>query len=361
MEPSATIFCRSCGAPLERLFVDLGVSPISNALRRPDNVEPEPFFPLRAFVCDSCRLVQLQDVASREAHFHDHYTYFSSYSDSWLSHAKDYAQRMIGDLDLGAESLVVEVASNDGYLLQYFKGAGVPVLGIDPAANCAQVAQVERGVPTLVRFFGEALAREMADVGRRADLLVANNVLAHVPDLNDFAAGLSIVLRPGGVLTIEFPHLLQMIEQGYFDTIYHEHYSYLSLLSLERLMARHGLAVFDLEELSTHGGSLRVYLGHAGRQGRAASDRVQRFRDREAAAGLDGPEAYAAFALQVQAAKRALLKLLIQVKEEGGRIAAYGAPAKGAVLLNYCGIDRDFLDYTVDRNPRKQGHVMPAI
>ncbi len=352
--------CRACGAPLEQVFVDLGQSPISNAMRRPDQAgEAELFYPLKTFVCGRCRLVQIQDVETREAHFHGDYTYFSSYSDSWLAHARAYAAMMVERFALGPQSHVVEVASNDGYLLQYFKAAGIPIQGIDPAANCAEVAERERGVPTLVRFFGEELAGKLADAGRSADVIAANNVMAHVPDLNDFARGLKRLLKPSGVITVEFPHLLRLMEASYFDTIYHEHYSYLSLLAVERLFARHGLEVFDLQELATHGGSLRLFARH--QSGAPASASVSEFRDREAAAGLDGPDAYAAFSERVRGVKRALLKLLIGLKDEGRSIVAYGAPAKGVTLLNYCGIGGDFLDFAVDRNPHKQGMLMPGV
>ena len=359
-DAALALSCRSCGAPLDQVFVDLGLSPISNAMRRPDQAaEPEPFYPLKTFVCGVCRLVQIQDVETREAHFHGDYTYFSSFSDSWLAHSKAYAEMMIARFGLGAGSLMVEVASNDGYLLQYFKAAGVPILGIDPAANCAEVAERERGVPTLVSFFGVDVAEQLAASGKLADVIAANNVMAHVPDLNDFAGGFKRLLKPTGVITVEFPHLLRLIEANYFDTIYHEHYSYLSLLAVERLFARHGLEVFDLEELPTHGGSLRIFGRHA--SDAPPSERVIAFRAREAAAGLDGPEAYAAFGDRVKAIKRDLLKLLIRLKEEGRSIAAYGAPAKGVTLLNYCGVRADFIDFTVDRNPVKQDMFLPGL
>jgi hypothetical protein len=361
MREASGLHCRSCGSGLEHVFVDLGQSPISNALRRPDQAaEAEPFYPLRTFVCDVCRLVQLQDVETREAHFHGDYAYFSSYSDSWLRHAEAYAEAMVARLGLGAQSRVVEVASNDGYLLQYFKARGVPVQGVDPAANCARVAEAKRGVPTLVRFFGVETACDMVRDGLAADLIAANNVMAHVPDLNDFVGGLKILLKTEGVVTVEFPHLLQLIEGVYFDTIYHEHYSYLSLLAVERLLARHGLAAFDVEVLPTHGGSLRLFIGHEGRAGEASSA-LRDFRRREAAGGLDGDQAYDAFAETVRATKRALLELLIAEKEAGRSIVAYGAPAKGVTLLNYCGVGRDFIDYAVDRSPHKQGHLLPGV
>jgi 2-polyprenyl-3-methyl-5-hydroxy-6-metoxy-1,4-benzoquinol methylase len=356
----ACLACRSCGAALVSPFVDLGLSPISNAMRRPEQSgEAEAFYPLRTFVCDACKLVQIQDVATRETHFHGDYTYFSSYSPSWLKHAENYVTMMVDRFALGPSHRVVEVASNDGYLLQYFKARGVPVLGVDPAANCAEVAERERGVPTLARFFGAGLARELAAEGCGADLIVANNVLAHVPDLNDFVAGFSLLLRPGGVITVEFPHLLRLIEANYFDTIYHEHYSYLSLLAVERLFARHGLEVFDLETLPTHGGSLRLFAGRRGDHA-ASSGRVAAFRKRETDARLDELSAYADFAAGVRATKRALLSLLIGLKDAGKTIVGYGAPAKGNTLLNYCGVRGDFLDYTVDANPHKQGLLLPG-
>lgn len=351
--------CRACGAPLEHVFVDLGQSPISNAMRRPEHArEPEPFYPLRTFVCGACKLVQIEDVQPAESHFHGSYTYFSSYSASWLEHARRYAEMMIARFSLSPASRVVEVASNDGYLLQYFKAAGIPVQGIDPAANCAEAAERERGVPTLVAFFGRETAEEVARAGR-ADVIAANNVLAHVPDINDFVAGFKILLAEKGVLTVEFPHLLALIEKSTFDTIYHEHYSYLSLLAVERLMARHGLTVFDLEELATHGGSLRLYVGHA-ETAPPASERLQAFRAREAAAGLDDLAAYRSYAAKVALAKRELLACLIDIKRRGASIVAYGAAAKGNTLLNYCGIRGDFIDYAVDASPHKQGLLLPG-
>jgi 2-polyprenyl-3-methyl-5-hydroxy-6-metoxy-1,4-benzoquinol methylase len=352
--------CRSCGSERRRLFVDLGLSPISNAMLRPDELDkPETFYPLKAFACDACRWVQAQDVAPREAHFHDQYTYFSSISDSWLAHAERYAREMTGRLNLGPSSQVVEVGSNDGYLLRHFKALGAPVLGVDPAANCAEAARAQ-GIETRVGFYGLELARTLAAEGMAADLIAANNVLAHVPDPNDFVAGIAALLKPDGVATIEFPHLLQLIEDNLFDTIYHEHYSYLSLLALEHLVRRHGLAVFDLDVLPTHGGSLRVHLAHAA-AGRSESEALQAFRWREHEAGLDDGAAYDAFADKVRATKRRLLELLIAAKDSGARIAAYGAPAKGVTLLNHCGIGADFLDYAVDRSPHKQGLYLPGV
>ena len=336
------------------------MSPIANALRRPgQRREPELFYPLCTYVCSLCKLVQLEAVQTRETHFHGDYAYFSSYSTSWLTHAETYAAMMTNRFSLGPSDLVVEVASNDGYLLQYFKARGIGVIGIDPAVNCAQVARDRHGILTLTRFFGVDLAREMAAKGHIADVLVANNVLAHVPDLNDFVAGLKILLKSDGVITIEFPHFLQLLEANYFDTIYHEHYSYLSLLALERLFERHQLEIFDLEELSTHGGSLRVFAKHSSSNGNATS-KVIEFRNREAKAGLDHVATYSKFSDKAEATKRDLLKLLISIKSQGSRIAGYGAPAKGNTLLNYCGIRSDFLDFTVDANPHKQGLYLPG-
>jgi C-methyltransferase C-terminal domain/Putative zinc binding domain/Methyltransferase domain len=351
--------CRACGAALSHVFVDLGMSPISNAMRRPEDLrEPEPFYILRTFVCDDCKLVQIEDVQPPEQHFHGSYTYFSSFSKSWVEHAKRYAEMMIERFKLGSQSRVIEVASNDGYLLQHFEARGVPVLGIDPAANCAEVAERERGIQTLVRFFGRKTAEEVAGQGK-ADVIAGNNVLAHVPDINDFAGGLKILLKDTGVITIEFPHLLKLIEASYFDTIYHEHYSYLSLLAVERLFARHGLVVFDVEELTTHGGSLRIFAGHQGSTPEA-SERLKEFRAREAAAGLDELASYQSFAAKVRHAKRELLACLIGLKGKGASIVAYGAAAKGNTLLNYCGIRSDFIDYAVDASPHKQGLLLPG-
>ena len=350
--------CRLCGAPLQRTFVDLGAQPSANAYLRADQLsDMEPTWPLHAYVCDGCRLVQLQALHSSEELFAD-YAYFASYSDSWLRHAELYVERMLQRFGAGGLRRVVEVASNDGYLLQYFVRAGVPVLGIDPAANVAKAAE-QRGVPTLVRFFGSALAAELAAAGTLADLVVANNVLAHVPDINDFAAGLATIVQPHGMITLEFPHLLRLIEENQFDTIYHEHFSYLSLGVVQRLFAAHGLVVFDVEQLSTHGGSLRVF---AARRDAApvVSSRVAAVRAEEQAAGLDSPDAYGAFTERAARTKRALVRTLMDLRDSGRTIAAYGAPAKGNTLLNYCGIGTDLVAFTVDRSPHKQGHWLPG-
>jgi hypothetical protein len=357
MMPGAT--CRSCGAPLTKVVVDLGMTPISNAFIRADRSSfSERFYPLKSFVCDSCWLVQLEDFETPETHFHGDYVYFSSFSDSWLAHARSFVDMSVARFGLGKSSRVVEVASNDGYLLQYFVAKDVPCLGVDPAANCAKAAWDLRRVPTEVAFFGSATARRLREQGGPADLIIANNVLAHVPDINDFVAGFKVLLADRGVATFEFPHLLEMIRNVEFDTIYHEHYSYLSLLALDPLFARHGLAVIDVERLSTHGGSLRLYVAH--RDGAAPAASVDELRREEASAGLNRIETYDAFGDRVRKLKRSLLRLLIDLVEDGKSIAAYGAPAKGNTLLNYCGIGRDFISFTVDRNVHKQGLLLPG-
>jgi SAM-dependent methyltransferase len=335
------------------------MSPLSNSYLTQDSLQrAEPFYPLHAFVCSECFLVQLPQFESPRHLFSD-YAYFSSYSDSWLAHAKAYAGAMTARFGLGAASQVTEIASNDGYLLQYFKERGIPVLGVEPAANVAEVAR-QKGIPTRVQFFGAAAAQELAREGLCADLLLGNNVLAHVPDLNDFVAGLKIALKPKGVITMEFPHLLRLMQENQFDTIYHEHFSYFSFTTVEKVFARHGLILFDVEDLATHGGSLRIYGRHAEAGAREMSGRVTDLKKREVLAGLATLAAYAAFAEQVRETKRALLEFLIATKRAGKRIAGYGAPAKGNTLLNYCGVRQDFLDYTVDRSPHKQGHYLPG-
>ena len=352
--------CRSCGADLERLFVDLGQSPISNSLRHPDQEdEPEAFYPLRAFACDACGLVQIHDIAAREAHFNRDYAYFSSFSDTWLAHAVSYAHTMIARLGLGPASQVVEVASNDGYLLRYFKAAGVPVLGVDPAANCAEAAMLHHGVPTRVTFFGRQTARELVREGLSADLIAANNVLAHVPDINDFVAGFSILLKAEGVLTLEFPHLLQMIEGNYFDTIYHEHYSYLSLVAVEQVLRANGLRPFDVERLPTHGGSLRLYCCHAA-SAHVETEALAALRASEQAAELDRIEGYAGFTPRVEAVRAGFRVYLEEARLEGRRVAAYGAAAKGNTFLNYCGVTADEIVAAFDANPAKQGRYLPG-
>jgi hypothetical protein len=340
-------------------FVDLGMQPLSNAYVSPEAAEGmEPFFPLHARVCERCFLVQLPELQSPERIFTD-YAYLSSLSDSWLEHCRRYADAMTAKLALGPGSQVIEVASNDGYLLRFFKEKGIRVLGIEPAANVAAIA-AGKGIPSLPRFFGTVLANELVAQGTRADLLVGNNVLAHVPDLNDFVRGLSILLAPSGVLTMEFPHLGQLLAQNQFDTIYHEHFSYFSFLTAERVFGAHGLVVFDVEELPTHGGSLRVHASRADGPTRAVTSRVSALRAAEAAQGLGVMATYAGFAEQVCEVKRKLLAFLIARKREGKRVVAYGAPAKGNTLLNYCGVRTDFIDYAADRSPLKQGKLLPG-
>lgn len=350
--------CRFCGTALTHSFVDLGAQPPSNSYLRPaDLVQMEPFFPLHAFVCGSCHLVQLEEFQTPEDIFSD-YAYFSSYSESWLRHAETYCQAMIERFGINDTSQVVEIASNDGYLLQYFAKRNVPVLGVEPAANVAEVAE-QKGVPTRVCFFGRDTARTLVEDGFGADLLLGNNVLAHVPDLNDFVAGLGIVLKADGVLTMEFPHLLRLMESNQFDTIYHEHFSYYSFLTVEKIFAAHGMKLFDVEELSTHGGSLRIYGCHE-KAARKIEANVTDLKQREKAAGLDDLKAYDGFGERVKRVKRRLLSFLIRAKEEGKSIAAYGAAAKGNTLLNYCGIGPDIIDYVVDANPHKQGLCLPG-
>jgi SAM-dependent methyltransferase len=318
----------------------------------------EPFYPLRVFVCSSCRLVQLEEFESPERIFSD-YAYFSSYSDSWLHHARQYVEAIVDRCELNAASQVVEIASNDGYLLQYFVARGVPVLGVEPAANVAAAA-LEKGIPTKMLFFGEENARGLYREGFAADLIVGNNVLAHVPKLNDFVAGLRVLLKPRGVITLEFPHLMRLMHENQFDTIYHEHFSYFSLTTVEQVFAAQRLVIFDVDELPTHGGSLRIYIGHAGDTTREASPNVADLKKRENEAGLTDITTYFKFAEKVKETKRRLLEFLIRAKSEGRTIAAYGAPAKGNTLLNYCGVRSDFIEYTVDRSREKQGLFLPG-
>ena len=348
--------CRFCGAGLERVVVDLGMSPLANSYVSPDRLGAmEPFYPLRALVCESCLLMQVGEHEAAETIFSD-YPYFSSYSSTWVDHARRYAEAMVERLGLGEESLVVELASNDGYLLRFFHERRIPVLGVEPAPNVADVA-IRHGIPTLVRFFGAELARTLAG-DSTADLLVANNVIAHVPDLNDFVEGMRIVLGPGGVLTAEFPHLARLLEGNQWDTIYHEHFSYFTFATAVAIMRAHGLEVFDVDELPTHGGSLRIYAAHAGE--REPDETVGALLEREAAAGLDRVETYEAFGERVARDKREILSFLSGLKDDGLRIAGYGAPAKGNTLLNYCGIGTDLIDFTVDVSPHKQGLHLPG-
>jgi hypothetical protein len=351
--------CRICAAPLRVTFVDLGASPLCESYLAAEQLNRmEPFYPLHAFVCERCFLVQLEEYVRPEEIFTE-YAYFSSYSDSWLEHARRYSEEMIRRFALGRDSFVVELASNDGYLLRNFVAAQVPALGIEPAANVARVA-IERGVPTRVAFFGTVLARELAAEGRLADLIAGNNVLAQVPDVNDFVAGMRTLLKPGGVVTIEFPHLLRLMQENQFDTIYHEHFSYFSLVTAEALFARHDLVLFDVEELPTHGGSLRIYGRHREDSAKFVTERLIALRRREIEAGLTRIDSYGLFDEQVKRTKRKLLDFLIGARGDGKSVVGYGAPGKGNTLLNYCGIRTDFLDYTVDKNPYKHGKYTPG-
>jgi SAM-dependent methyltransferase len=356
MKPFA---CRFCGTLLEHRVVDLGMSPLCESYLAADQLDGmEPFYPLHVWVCHQCFLVQLNEYVGAEDIFTE-YAYFSSFSTSWLEHAEQYVAMVTERFGLDGGSFVVELASNDGYLLQYFVQRGIPCLGIEPAANVAEVA-LENGVPTDVVFFGRDTAARMRDAGQVADLVLGNNVLAQVPDLNDFVAGIPTILKPGGTVTIEFPHVMRMLDENQFDTIYHEHFSYFSFTAAEKAVSRHGLKVFDVEEIPTHGGSLRLYASHAENQQEPVTPNPTRLRQREAEFGVGDLATYAAFAEQVKETKRRLLAFLIDAKAHGKSIVGYGAPAKGNTLLNYCGIRTDFLDYTVDRSPHKQGRFLPG-
>jgi C-methyltransferase C-terminal domain/Putative zinc binding domain/Methyltransferase domain len=351
--------CRHCSADLTDSVVDLGMSPLCESYvpaERRDNMEP--FYPLHVSVCRKCLLVQLNEYVTAD-HIFTEYAYFSSFSTAWLKHAEDYVEMISKRLELGPKSFVVELASNDGYLLQYFVKKGIPCLGIEPAANVAEVART-KGVETDVVFFGRESAGKLRETRGAADLIIGNNVLAQVPDVNSFVAGVAIALSPSGTATFEFPHLQTLFEQNQFDTIYHEHFSYFSLLSAETIFAAHGLTLFDVEELWTHGGSLRVYLRPASDTSRPVTERVTALRAREEAKGYRNIETYTRFEQQVRATKRKLLSLLIEAKTQGKKVVGYGAPGKGNTLLNYCGIREDFVEFTVDRNPYKQGKLLPG-
>lgn len=351
--------CRFCGETLRHTCVDLGMSPLCESYISHDQLnQMEPFYPLHVYVCDSCFLVQLEEYVEPEDIFTE-YAYFSSFSDDWLKHSKAYVKKMMDTFKLNQNSLVIEVASNDGYLLQYFVARKIPVLGIEPARNVAKVA-TEKGVSTLVKFFGQNTARDLAHQGKHADLLVGNNVLAQVPDLNDFVKGLKTLLKPQGVITMEFPHLMRLIEENQFDTIYHEHFSYFSFLTVEKVFSAHGLTLFDVEEIPTHGGSLRIYGCHDDDISKTISNRVTDLKKKETSAGGHRLDYYFEFQENVIETKRKLLDFLISAKRQGKSIAGYGAPGKGNTLLNYCGIRTDFIDYTVDRNPYKQGKYLPG-
>jgi 2-polyprenyl-3-methyl-5-hydroxy-6-metoxy-1,4-benzoquinol methylase len=351
--------CRFCNHSLTRVFVDLGMSPLCQTHITAEQLNcAESFYPLRAYVCDACLLVQLEEFVA-PADIFSEYAYFSSYSDSWVDHARRYCREMRDRFHLDDKSQVMEIASNDGYLLQHFVAAGVPVLGIEPAANVAQAA-IARGVRTVSRFFGRASAADLRREYGAPDLIVGNNVLAHVPDINDFVAGMALLLKPGGVITMEFPHLMQLMELNQFDTIYHEHFSYLSFTTVVRIFAAHGLAMFDVEQLPTHGGSLRIYATHQERAAHPVGPRVGALLALEAGKGYARIERYTSFDEQARRTKRDLLAFLIEAKRSGKKVVGYGAPGKGNTLLNYCGIRTDFLEFTVDRNPYKQGKFTPG-
>jgi SAM-dependent methyltransferase len=351
--------CRLCDKALHMSFMDLGMSPLCESFLTAEQTDAmEPFYPLHALVCDSCFLVQLKEYVQPE-HIFSEYAYFSSFSTSWVEHARRYCEMIKARLSLGGNSRVYEIASNDGYLLQHFLPLGVPVTGIEPAANIAEVAR-KKNIPTLVEFFGLKLAQQLVSEGKTADLIIGNNVLAQVPDLNDFTAGMAHLLAPQGVITVEFPHLEKLINENQFDTVYHEHFSYFSLVTIDRMAQRHGLKVFDVEEIATHGGSLRVYLCRAD-AAHVVSSKVTALMAHERAIGFEDIATYARFAAGVHDTKRKLLSFLIECKEKGARICGYGAPGKGNTLLNYCGIGTDFLDFTVDRNPYKHGRYTPGM
>src|SRR3989454_3453233 len=358
-EPRSMANCRFCSEPLRHTFVDLGMSPLCESYVTAEQLnQMEPFYPLHAYVCERCFLVQVQEYVSPEGIFIE-YAYFSSYSDSWLAHVKAYVDMIAVRLGLTTASRVIELGSNDGYLLQHFVAKGIPVLGIEPARNVADAA-LAKGVPTVTKLFGRQTARELVAAGTQADLLLGANVLAQVPDVNDFVGGMKLLLKAGGIITIEFPHLMRLMAENQFDTIYHEHFSYFSFMTAERIFAAHGLTLFDVEELTTHGGSLRIYARHAEDSSRPVSERATKLRAREESAGFNRLDTYASFAEQVHETKWRLLDFLISAKRKGRRIAGYGAPGKGNTLLNYCGIRTDFLDYTVDRNPYKHGRFLPG-
>lgn len=360
-EQASSLCCRFCGAALKHTFVDLGYTPLCESFLSQEELDrPETSYPLHAYVCDQCWLVQLKEYVSGEAIFGGEYAYFSSFSDSWLAHCEHYVGSMIDRFGYNDQSKVMELASNDGYLLQYFVKRGVPALGIEPATNCAAAAE-EKGVPTRVDFFGRELARALVDEGQRPDLLIANNVIAHVPDLNDFVGGMKIVLADSGVITVEFPHLLNLMDQTQFDTIYHEHFCYYSFTTMVKLFAAHGMTIFDVQELPTHGGSLRIFAGHNSGPHASPLPTVEAMLERERAYGITDLKTYADFASRVETIKHDLLRFLLDAKRDGKTVVGYGAPGKGSTLLNCCGIRPDLLAWTVDRNTYKHGRYVPGV
>jgi len=351
--------CRFCSAPLSDIFVDLGETPLANSYVEKNKLhEKESFYPLKAFVCSKCFLVQLEEFVSAENIFSD-YSYFSSFSDTMLKHCEDYVEMMVSKFQFNSNSLVVEIASNDGYLLQYFKKKNIPILGIEPAANVAKVAE-EKGIPTTVEFFNTEYAQKMKDSGKQADLIIGNNVLAHVPKLNDFVAGMKILLKPKGIITIEFPHLLQLIKHNQFDTIYHEHFSYFSFFVVQKIFSVHGMKLFDVDEISTHGGSLRIYATHKENDDLIIHERVENLLKKEKNSGLLGLETYLKYSTNVDSVKQNLIQFLKSEKNNNKTIICYGATAKGNTLLNYCQIGTNYIDYMVDRSPYKQERYLPG-
>ena len=353
--------CRFCQHPLTHEFVDLGFSPPSNSFLNKEQLnEPETFYPLKIMVCEKCFLVQIDEFAKHDAIFSSDYVYFSSFSTSWLAHAKAYTQMMINRFGFNSTSKVIEIASNDGYLLQYFKEQGVPVLGIEPTANTAAAAK-EKGIDSVVDFFGVALAKSLVKKGTKADLLLGNNVLAHVPDINDFVGGLKILLKDNGVITFEFPHLLQLIDKNQFDTIYHEHFSYLSLIAVKQIFEKHGLSIFDVEEVTTHGGSLRIFAKHKEDATKEVSAGVETMLKKEISFGLKDLAVYRSYQQKADKVKNDFIAFLINAKKEGKSVAAYGAAAKGNTLLNYAGIKKDLIEFVADASPHKQNKFLPGV
>lgn len=354
-----TNLCRFCKKPLNTVFADLGVSPVSNAfLTRNDLTKPEVFHPLVVYICNNCLLVQIPEHEKAKNLFNNEYAYFSSYSDSWLLHCRKYSDYITQRLKLDKNNLVIELASNDGYLLQYFLEKGIKVLGVEPTTNTAKVAK-KKSIPTITKFFGVKLSKELKKKNKLADLLIGNNVLAHVPNLNDFVAGMKIILKSNGVITMEFPHLVRLIEGRQFDTIYHEHFSYFTFSVVRKVFAKHGMKVFDVQEIKTHGGSLRVFASHKN-SGYKLTKRAKALLSKEKRGGYNKMSTYLTFQNKINEAKRGILKYLVSEKSKGKQIVGYGAPAKGNTFLNYCGIRSDLLDYTVDRSPHKQGHFLPG-
>ncbi len=354
-----TFRCRFCNSKLNQVFLDMGESPLANSFLKKNDLEAqERYFPLKTYVCQQCFLVQLPEHEKPENIF-ETYAYFSSYSESWLKHVKDFVSMITNRFELNKNSFIIEIGSNDGYLLQYFKSQNIPILGIEPARNVAESA-LKKGIPTLTKFFGTKLANELNSEGKQADLIIGNNVLAHVPKLNDFIEGLKIILKPNGVITMEFPHLLRLIEENQFDTIYHEHYSYFSLYTIQKIFDYHNLTIFDVEEIPTHGGSLRIYSCHSGYNDLTVSKHVDVLLEKETRFGLSSISGYEDFSEKVKYTKRKLVEFLISAKRSGKKVACYGAPAKGNTLLNYCDINTDLISFTVDRSPHKQGLYLPG-